>query len=152
MAPNEAVLTRSGVDRRETEQEGEVRSLTSDIERKICLSIRACQREHFFRAFSGLVVAGRAEKASIGRPSRRATRPRPRFFAREGFCALCRAHRTRLPAPHPPYVAPRARGVGPLRACAPVTSGFLLSLPPSPAPRLLNDPPNSRTEFRPEPE
>ena len=66
MAPNEAVLTRSGVDRRETEQEGEVRSLTSDPERKTCLSIRACQREHFFTDFQGTVVAGRAEKTLVG--------------------------------------------------------------------------------------
>ena len=134
MAPNGAVLTRCGVDRRDTEQGGEVRSLTPATERKTCLSIRACQREYLFRAPCS---CWKSRENAPGRQLRRATRPRPQFFAREGFCALCRAHRTRLPPPHPPYVAPHARGVGPSprpkRARAPVTSRFLLSLPPSPA-------------------
>ena len=123
MAPNEAVLTRSGVDRRESEQEGEVRSLTSDIERKICLSIRACQREHFFTDFQGTVVAGRAEKTRMGvHPVARPARARDFSRARDSV-------------PYVAHIAPDSRPRTPLTS-RPAPAASALSAPARP---LLRD-------------
>ena len=123
MAPNEAVLTRSGVDRRETEQEGEVRSLTSDIERKICLSIRACQREHFFRAGG----CWKSRENAPGRPL--GVHPVARLARARDFS------RARDSVPYVAHIAPDSRPRTPLTS-RPAPAASALSAPARP---LLRD-------------